>query len=686
MASALTRTPILCLEVDQRLRQRERDFAMSPSKETRNALRVAYKRSGDREAMRDMALDRARENYQSHMRQAKDHPKFEPHHYNYATAVGHRQHPDLTKTLRRANDSLRRYVNLAHRHGIDPKHGLKQGARSFDEHMAHIKHVSHAEAHNHIVRETDQADRDQVLPENGTPIRHPHTGKVVGHWHSHYPGEIDEHPSVPAADYHPHGQSYGTKKQQSPHLHVSGHVSVEGRKNHANEIADVIHRDYGERPQVTHGQRGSSIYVDRPEDQGVTGVVSRSRIPTRVLRKKEKAEVEQKREKAASLPEDQPHPELAKLHAQMRDYHAKATAAEKKKNNRGLRDQWLSGNTGPKDKARAAYEKASADYHDAVSAVHEKAKELGLHPAHGFTPKSDIKHGTGAETRHFRSMLADLHGATRTPRWHSNSSPRFHDEEDAKRYELALHRHVGGRVSTYPREDYADTSKTVHNVDWSPLTKKQKAELQKEWTRTELCVRYIVEADMDLAQRRRRAAQGGPDEEAAHFVALRRVGRAHEIFKPHIEKIARAERKEKQALAHHWDVRRGYKTGDEEETGALVDAASKVHRAAVVDLARTAHRLDHPAGQYIDVDESEPGKVHLHLRRLADASHPTGRAPANHWLSSLHGPTIHRMELPDRDSPHFEPYKKHLFHALKHHGYAYKVSDSGDYIDITGTD
>lgn len=451
---------------------------------------MAYKRTGDRGAVRDMTLDRARENYQHHMRKAKDHPKFEPHYYEYASAVGHRRHPDLTKHLERATDSLRRYVNLAHRHGIDPKHGLKQGARSFDEHMAHIKHVSHAEAHTHMTREADQADREQNLPEHGTAIKHPHTGKVVGHWHSYYPDEADTHPNVPAADYHPHGQSYGTKKQQSPHLHVQGTASVEGRKNHAKEVADVIHRDYGKRPKVTHGQRASSIYVDRPEDQGTSNVVSGYRIPTRVRKEKAAKRAAQHREKAASLPPEEAHPEMAKAHAKVREHYARAEKADRKTRSRALWNKWRDGtDNGEYHKAGEESKKATADYHDAMHALHATAKKLGVHPAHGFAPQSDIKHGTKAKTRQFRHILADLHGAHRSPYNHANRSPRFEDEKDADQFELALHRHVGGRVYRYRHER---NGRDYHHVDWNPLTKKQKAEQQSEWVRSPLLVSLLA--------------------------------------------------------------------------------------------------------------------------------------------------------------------------------------------------
>jgi hypothetical protein len=352
--------------------------------------------------------------------------------------------------------------------------------------MAHVTHVSTVEAQHHEDRA--RSSEQHTRAEDGK-IRHPHTNKVVGRWHSYAPGEVEETPHTHYTQYHPHGRSYSTKKAATTaHLSVEGRHSAEGRKNHAKEIGSVLEKDYGKKVKVTHGPKGSTVYLDRPGTQGISKVARTHYVPRSVYKKHQAKETAEMQAKAKALPSGPAHPEMEKAHALVRHHYDKAESADRR--SRRSWKKWRGAGTkdgGVHEKAQSDLKQAVAGYHNAVDEAHATAKKLGVHAAHGFTPQKDIKNGSEAKTRKFRSILGHLHGAHRGRRsFHLNPSPHFHSEDHAKAYELALHRHLAGRPYRTQGTDYDYPNKKHHSVTWSPTPKKRgkktkAAATQAEW-------------------------------------------------------------------------------------------------------------------------------------------------------------------------------------------------------------
>jgi hypothetical protein len=182
---------------------------------------------------------------------------------------------------------------------------------------------------------------------------------------------------------------------------------------------------------------------------------------------------------------------------------------------------------------------------------------------------------------------------------------------------------------------------------------------------------FLVEGDADVQQRKRAAVGGGGARESdAHFHALRRSGRAGEFFEPQFERLKKAEEEHTRLYNHYWDIRKGNKKGNKGGAEANLAGAKDRHRRASYHLASTAHRLDHPVGQYV---EGKKGRDHL--SRIAAASHPLGHRLSIDTRAGLSVPTTHSIRLPRPGSKHHEPCKKHLQHSLDSHGYKHEERD-----------
>ena len=411
----------LLIEADERLRQLQRRMMAEPTKETRRAYDRARLRSG--ESKHKILLDRARREYQERSHELMNHREFDGSRdlsgFVSRTRLARARRGSKDFLVGRARTARDRYIKLAHSVGEDPKHGLKDSARSMDHHLHQIAHIAQ--------------------------------------------GEMQHKGHAADVSYAPFGRRSGTSKRQRSRAHLN--VTGDDHDEVAKHLHDTIEKDYPGRAQHNRGRRvqQSNVYIEHPPEDEVPRKEWRNfHTPYGQYRKRKKARSDRVGAKAEKFQAKEAHPEMAELHGQMRRAHAEAEKAHGKavrgfrKKIRDIDSKYMQQSDPDHSAWEAEHEElraqhfakareAGARYHATVDAAHRKARELGVHPADGFEYQG-VGRKTRSSTQSHRNMLGHLHGSRREHRGTTGSGmfTSFDDEKDADRYEVHMRSQLGG--------------------------------------------------------------------------------------------------------------------------------------------------------------------------------------------------------------------------------------------------